>query len=80
MDVADRLVQLGANVSVVDSHVNPQSLPKGTVDIDLTKEAIEEAEAVVVLVDHDDVDIDLIAEHAPYVLDCRDAVWGSDKL
>ncbi len=80
MDVADRLVRLGANVSVVDSHVNPQSLPKGTVDIDLTKEAIEEAEAVVVLVDHDDVDIDLIAEHAPYVLDCRDAVWGSDKL
>lgn len=80
IDVAERLVQMGANVSIVDSHVNPQSLPRGAVDIDLTKESLEQSEAVVVLVDHSDVDIDLIAEHARYVLDCRDVIYGSDKL
>lgn len=80
INVADRLVQMGANVSIVDSHVNRQSLPKGTVDIDLTKESLEQSEAVIVLVDHSDVDIDLIAEHASYVLDCRDVIYGSDKL
>ncbi len=80
IDVADRLLRLGANVAVADSHIDPSALPKGSVEIDLTRETIEQSEAVVVLVDHDDVDIDLISEHARYVLDCRDVVYGSDKL
>ena len=74
VDVANRLIDLGAKVSVVDSHISPQSLPDGAVEIDLTAETVESAEAVVVLVDHDDVDIDLIATHASYVLDCRDVI------
>lgn len=68
------MIDLGAKVSVVDSHISPQSLPDGAVEIDLTAETVESAEAVVVLVDHDDVDIDLIATHASYVLDCRDVI------
>ena len=82
MRVADRLLNLGARVSVVDSHIDPRDLPSGTVEIDLTADGLAGAEAVVMLVDHDDIDIDLIAEHAPYVLDCRDAVRGTgiDKL
>ncbi len=75
--VADRLLDLGAQVSVVDSHIDPKDLPEGTMEIDLTAEELAGAEAVVMLVDHDDIDIDLIAEHAPYVLDCRDALHGS---
>lgn len=80
--VADRLLDLGAHVSVVDSHIDPTNLPTGTVEIDLTAEGLADAEAVVMLVDHDDIDIDLITEHAPYVLDCRDALRGPqvDKL
>ncbi len=80
--VADRLLNLGAKVSVVDSHIDPRDLPSGSVEIDLTADELAGAEAVVMLVDHDDIDIDLIAEHAPYVLDCRDAVRGTgiDKL
>ena len=76
VDVANRLIELGANVSVVDSHIAAATLPAGAVEIDLTAESLESAEAVIVLVDHDDVDIDLIAEHANYVLDCRDVVRG----
>jgi len=82
VDVATRLIELGANVSVVDSHVRSTTLPDGAIEIDLTAQSIEAAEAVVVLVDHDDVDIDLIAEHGNYVLDCRDVVNGetTEKL
>jgi len=75
--VADRLLDLGARVSVVDSHIDGADLPTGTVEIDLTAEGLAGAEAVIMLVDHDDIDIDLIAEHAPYVLDCRDALHGA---
>ena len=80
--VAERLVELGANVSVIDHHVDDRSIPTGVAEIDLTADSLANAEAVIVLVDHDDVDIDLIAEHASYVLDCRDVLNGAtiDKL
>lgn len=82
VDVAKRLIDLGANVKFVDSHVDDSSLPPGTTEIDLTAESLESAEAVIMLVDHDDIDIDLIAEHARYVLDCRDVIRGgtADRL
>ena len=80
--VADRLLDLGVQVSVVDPHIDPDDLPAGTIEVDLTADGLADAEAVIMLVDHDDIDIDLIAEHAPYVLDCRDALRGPhvDKL
>ena len=78
--VANRLIDLGASVRIVDSHIDERNMPVGATEIDLTIETLESAEAVIVLVDHDDVDIDLIAEHASYVLDCRDIVTGADKL
>ncbi len=82
VDVAARLIDLGANVRVVDTHVAAERLPEGSVEIDLTVDALEEAEAVIVLVDHDDIDLNLIERHARYVLDCRDVVAGDrvDKL
>lgn len=82
VDVAKRLIELGANVRFVDSHVDDSSLPHGTTEIDLTAEALQSTEAVIMLVDHDDIDLDLIAEHAPYVLDCRDAMRSgtADRL
>ena len=78
--VANRLIDLGASVRIVDSHIDERNMPSGATEIDLTVETLESAEAVIVLVDHDDVDIDLIEEHAKYVLDCRDVVNGADKL
>jgi len=80
--VADRLLDLGARVSIVDSHIVSGDMPDGIEEIDLTADRLAEAEAVIMLVDHDDIDIDLIVENAPYILDCRDALYGSqiDKL
>jgi len=79
VDVATRLIELGAHVRVVDGHVDNERLPRGSVEIDLTAGEIAGAEAVVVLVDHDDIDLELINEHASYVLDCRDVLRG-DKI
>ena len=76
VSVAERLIDLGANVRVVDSHIDARSLPVGSVEVDLTVEALETADGVVVLVDHDDIDLELISTHASYVLDCRDALRG----
>ncbi len=77
VDVAERLIDLGATVRVVDPHIESASLPAGSIEIDLTAEALSSAEAVVVLVDHDDIDLELIDEHANYVLDCRDVLHGA---
>lgn len=76
VDVAHRLIELGAKVRFVDSHVDGSSLPSGATVIDLTTETLDSAEAVIMLVDHDDIDTDLLAEHPGYVLDCRDVIKG----
>ena len=80
--VAERLIDLGATVRVVDPHIDHDAMPAGSVEIDLTADELRSAEAVIVLVDHDDVDLDLLGEHSGYVLDCRDVLHGAtvDKL
>jgi UDP-N-acetyl-D-glucosamine dehydrogenase len=37
----------------------------------LTPDELQAADAVVLVTDHDDVDYDLVVEHAAYVLDTR---------
>jgi UDP-N-acetyl-D-glucosamine dehydrogenase len=68
--VAQQLVALGAEVRGADPH-----LREGPVDhvirVEVTADELRQADAVVVLTDHDDVDYDLVGAHATYVLDCR---------
>ncbi len=79
--VADRMVRMGADVHYVDSHIpdleylgNPSlgSLTR----VDLDEYALAGADAVVVLTDHDDVDYELVASRARYVLDTRHRCRG----
>ncbi|MGR7001037.1 nucleotide sugar dehydrogenase [Yinghuangia aomiensis] len=73
--IAQLLLDLGAEVSAVDPHVGlGQRVDARLTRVDLTAEAVQAADAVVVLVDHDDLDLDLVREHAAYVLDCRRAL------
>lgn len=73
--IAQLLLDLGAEVSAVDPHVDlGQRVDARLTRVDLTAEAVRAADAVVVLVDHDDLDLDLVREHAAYVLDCRRAL------
>jgi UDP-N-acetyl-D-glucosamine dehydrogenase len=63
---------MGAQVRAADPHV-VESLPVDTrlVRVEPTPEELASADVVVLLTDHDSFDYDLIAEHAPLVLDCR---------
>ena len=83
--VAERLMRFGAEVRAADPHV----VEEGRIDprIMRVKPSVAElkaADAVVLLVDHDDVTnrIELIAKHANFVLDCRNVMLSgrSERL
>ena len=69
--VAERLVALGADVRAVDTHIALGFLPSGVELAALTADELRAADAVVMLTDHSDFDLDLVVGNAPYVLDTR---------
>jgi UDP-N-acetyl-D-mannosaminuronate dehydrogenase len=77
--VAQRLISLGTEVAYVDDHVAP---PEGDgFELCLRRAAVTQqevslADLVVVLTDHDDVDYELVASHAKWVLDTRHRCRG----
>jgi nucleotide sugar dehydrogenase len=66
--VAELLNALGAQVFAVDSHV--EAPPAFLEMVELTRAHVAEADLVVVLTDHDDVDYDILSD-APLVFDTR---------
>ncbi len=78
--VAERLVALGADVRAVDTHVAFRSLPSGVELVSLTATELRSADAVVMLTDHDDFDLDMVVAEAPYVLDTRRVVPVADHV
>jgi len=74
--VARRLVELGADVLVVDPHVDDRFFPAGVTRVDLTEDTVASAAAVVVLVNHDVFDLDLVVRTATCVLDTQHCVNG----
>lgn len=74
--VAGLLIAMGAVVSAVDEHVDPDFLA-GEVRRDrLTPATVSAADAVVILTDHDDVDYAMVEESASWILDCRNRLRG----
>jgi UDP-N-acetyl-D-glucosamine dehydrogenase len=78
--VAERLVALGADVRAVDTHIALGVLPAGVELASLSVEELRAADAVVMLTDHADFDLDLVVAHAPYVLDTRRVVPAADHV
>jgi UDP-N-acetyl-D-glucosamine dehydrogenase len=71
MVVADRLLQLGATVHAVDPHVLAEQVDTRIRLVELDREEIARADAVVLLVDHDAFDLSMVESSARYVLDTR---------
>jgi len=70
--VAELLLDLGADVLAADPHVvEPIPVDRRLVRVDLSRDELAAADAVVVLTDHDGFDWDLVASAARFVLDCR---------
>jgi len=80
LHVAERLVALGAAVRAVDTHIALGVLPAGVELAALTAEELRAADAVVMLTDHSDFDLDLVVGHAPYILDTRRVVPAADHV
>ncbi len=70
-----RLMAGGATVAVVDPHV-VEDVPCPARRTALTRAEIEEADAVVLVTDHDALDYALVTGHASYVLDTRHRLEG----
>lgn len=74
--IANRLVSLGAELRVADPHVAASPVDAIAERVDATAEEIAAADAVVLVVDHDDFDAATITANARYVFDCRRALRG----
>ncbi|TNC21878.1 nucleotide sugar dehydrogenase [Amycolatopsis alkalitolerans] len=74
--VIDLLATRGAVVHVVDSHVEPHRCPASMKLVELTEAEIHQADAVVLLTDHDDIDYEFVGAEAKLVLDTRHRLSG----
>lgn len=76
--IIELLELLQADVAVCDPHVDPaRSHAMGGAEmVPLTAEELRRADAVVILVDHDEFDLDLVAAESRYVLDTRRCLSG----
>jgi UDP-N-acetyl-D-glucosamine dehydrogenase len=75
--VAQLLLDMGAEVRAADPHVVEDAhVDQRVVMVALTEEQIADADAVVLLADHDAFDLNLVVQHARYVLDTRHRLTG----
>jgi UDP-N-acetyl-D-glucosamine dehydrogenase len=77
-DVAKGLLAMGAEVRAVDPHVPPSRVMQGIELVPLSVEEVSAADVVVLLVDHDDIDYDLVTANASMVFDCRHRLSGAN--
>jgi UDP-N-acetyl-D-glucosamine dehydrogenase len=74
--IASRLVALGARVAAADPCVLEEDVPAGVRLVDLTGAELARADAVVLLVDHDQFDLTPLSNNGHLVLDCRRVLSG----
>ena len=74
--VAELLAEFGANLSAVEPFVEPHRLPGYISLVELTKDEVAGADAVVILTDHDNLDYSIIEQSDTVVLDTRRRLEG----
>jgi UDP-N-acetyl-D-mannosaminuronate dehydrogenase len=74
--VARQLRDLGADLRVHDDHVPAHAVDAGAPRVACDLAEIQAADLVVILVDHPDLPLDAIAQHARLVLDTKAALRG----
>ncbi len=76
-EIIDQLLELGADLSYHDPHIPTAPAMRTWPDlppmrsVDLTPDTLRAADAVLIVTDHSAVDYDLVAEHAPLIVDTR---------
>ncbi|MFC1411675.1 nucleotide sugar dehydrogenase [Streptacidiphilus sp. N1-12] len=75
--ISQLLLDMGAEVRAADPHVvESTKIDARLVRVELTEQELAEADAVVLLTDHDSYDYDLVTAHARLVLDTRHRLTG----
>ena len=75
--ISQLLLDMGAEVRAADPHVvESTKIDARLVRVELTEQELAEADAVVLLTDHDSYDYDLVTAHARLVLDTRHRLAG----
>jgi UDP-N-acetyl-D-glucosamine dehydrogenase len=75
-----QLHNLGAHVRAADPHVSEVHAPPGVSRVELTADELAAADAVVLVVDHDEFDLDAVVAHSGYVFDCRGVLPAADHV
>ena len=68
------LLAHGVDLRICEPHKGTVRIPVDAPLVPFTAAELAEADAVVVVTDHDDFDWDVVREFAPYVLDTRNVV------
>ncbi len=75
-----QLQNLGADVRAADPHVVDVHAPPAIPRVELTPDELSAADAVVLVVDHDEFDLDAVVAHSRYVFDCRRVLPAADHV
>ncbi|GAA4229796.1 UDP-N-acetyl-D-mannosaminuronic acid dehydrogenase/UDP-N-acetyl-D-glucosamine dehydrogenase [Streptosporangium album] len=78
IEVAKVLGKLGADVRAADPHVDALMPPPGIEIVQPTAGELSQADAVVILTDHDCFDYEMIQRVSPFVFDTRDRCRGAN--
>lgn len=79
-DIMDMLGRRGATVEYHDTYVPALEVGDARFEsVDLDRERLEESDCVVIVTDHDDVDIEAIVSHSSLVFDTRNATAEYDS-
>jgi UDP-N-acetyl-D-glucosamine dehydrogenase len=80
--VAQQLAALGGKVRAVDPLVEPYQVPSFVERVELTRDEIKRADVVILLTDHDGMDLSLLSDDLHKVFDTRNhpALKGADRI
>ncbi len=76
--VIEQLLELGANVKVVDPLVKPKGVSLNVDFVDLTLEEAKSSDVIVILSPHDELDLRIAVESGTYIFDVRHVTTGKN--
>ena len=74
--IIELLTNYGAVVSAVDAHVESHRWPAGVAPQELTNATVESSDLVILITDHDDLDLSVLQTSKTPVLDTKNRVVG----
>lgn len=72
----DLLCEFGATIMAVDPHVSERQWPEAVQRVDFTDSVVEQADLVILITDHDSLDLSALENQDVPVLDTRNRVRG----